>query len=289
MLFFRQSIQELRGRGTTSIHLHAGGAFASALEHSRLAFYEQGLSSSEAEQIGFKELYRCYGNVELEPARNGDKSIEGLVRALEAYYLEYSFGIDEYVPIKYPNGRRGIEFNFAVPIPGIEHPETGNPVLYVGRFDMLAVRNEDPEAIYVLDEKTGTSLGDQWRSQWDLDSQFTGYCWASRSYGIPVVGAVVRGIGLLKTKTTHAQAIILRPEWQVDRWLETLQYDVSEMIRAWKMKYFRQSLDKSACGAYGGCPMKTLCESPNPQPWVETHYRVVHWDPTEKKVVKKKV
>lgn len=281
-LFFRSTIQELRGRGSSSIHLHAGGAFASALEHSRLAFYEHGLPAPDAERIGFETLYREYGDVELEPARNGDKSLEGLVRALESYYLEYPFGLDAYVPIKYPNGRRGIEFTFAVPIPQLVHPQTGNPILYGGRFDMLAIRKEDPEAIYVLDEKTGTSLGDQWRSQWDLDSQFTGYCWASRSYGIPVVGAVVRGIGLLKTKTTHAEAIFLRPQWEVDRWLETLQYDVSEMIRAWKMKYFRMALDKSACGAYGGCPMKTLCSSPEPSRWIESHYQVVHWNPTEK-------
>src|SRR3990172_5087025 len=102
-------------------------------------------------------------------------------------------------------GEFGIEFSFAAAIPEVKHPETGDPILFCGRFDQLAEYNK---MLFVEDEKTTTSLGEQWRNNWDLDSQFTGYVWGAKQFGLPVVGAIVRGIGLLKTKTTHQEVIV---------------------------------------------------------------------------------
>lgn len=277
--FFRQTIQSVRLRGLPNIHLHAGGAFAKSLEVARVAFYEQGLTPAQAEEAGLRALYTAYGDVELEAARSGDKSLEGLIRAFESYMLEYPLGVTKIVPLTFPNGKIAVEFTFAVPIPDTVHPETGNPILYGGRFDMLGLYNNQ---IFVVDEKTTTALGERWARQWDLDSQFTGYCWAARSYGHLVVGAIIRGIGLLKTRTTHAEAIIYRPEWQINRWLEQLVDEVHDMIAAWKKQKFKRALDKKACDAYSGCAYKTLCETPDPERWLETHYEVRVWDPLAK-------
>lgn len=275
--FFRQAVQSVRGRGLPSIHLHAGGAFAKGLEVGRRAFYQHQQTQAQAEAAGLTALVEAYGtDTELDPARSGDKSLDGLIRAYESYMLEYPFGVTKLVPLQFPNGEVAVEFNFAIAIPETVHPETGDPILYGGRFDMVGVYNDQ---LFVVDEKTSTSLGERWARQWDLDSQFTGYCWAARGYGHLVAGAIIRGVGLLKTKTTHAEAIIYRPEWQVNRWLDQLIEEIGDMIKAWKRGRYKKTLDKKACDAYSGCPYKTLCETPEPDRWLSTHYHVVVWNP----------
>lgn len=91
---------------------------------------------------------------------------------------------------------------------------------------------------------------------------------------------------MLKTKTTHAEVLLFRPPWQIERWLMDFQYQIEDMIRQWKRKYYRLALDKSSCAAYGGCPYKTLCASPNPDQWILPYYDVQTWDPTAKEPLK---
>lgn len=287
--FYRGTIQELRLRLGGNIHLSAGGALAAGLEAARRAYYERQIDPLQAEEIGVQAAIDAYpADIDLAPAKSGDKSIDNVVKALRSYLNEYPLASDDFEPVYSAGGRRGIEFSFAQVIPGIVHPETGNPMLYGGRFDMLAQRRMERArsnaSVYVCDEKSSTALGDAWKQQWDLDAQPMGYVWASRSYGYPVVGALIRGIGLLKTKITHVEVIRLYSTWMIDRWLEQLQYDVEDMIRAWKRKYYRRALDKFQCAAYGGCTFKTMCESPNPDAWVAPNYSVVHWNPTKREI-----
>lgn len=275
--FFRASLQQVRLRGK-NIHLSAGGAFAKGLEVCRRRFFEDGWSVMQAEQAGLEALRESYPKVPMVPARNGDKSLENVEKAFGSYWLTYPLKDGPVLPMIYPNGQAAVEFRFCIAIPGTKHPETGDPILYAGRFDMLGLFKD---MLWVVDEKTATQLGDQWRNNWTLDSQFTGYCWAARQWGYPVAGAIVRGIGLLKTKITHEEVITYRPEWQIDRWLEQLQYEVEDMITAWKRKRFHKALDKHSCNAFGGCAYTLLCESPHPEQWLDNNYEVVHWNPLE--------
>ena len=276
--FFRSTIQGYRLK-QANIHLTAGGALATALEKARRLYYEEKVSALEAEAAGSKALVEAYGTDEMEPAKTGDKSLDGVDRAFESYMLEYPLTEEKLKPIMLPNGKAAIEFSFAQAIPGMLHPETGNPLLYGGRFDWIT---EYSDTLFVADEKTTSSLGDQWRRQWDLDSQFTGYCWGAQSFGYPVAGAIIRGVGLLKTKITHAEVIIYRPRWVIDRWMMNLQYTVEDMIRDWKRNYYRYAIDKSSCASYGECAFKQVCESQNPTPWLNTHYEVKRWNPLER-------
>jgi len=272
--FFIGHCQHLRIKGT-NIHLHAGASFAKGLEVCRKAFWDEGKSALEAEEIGLKALYTAYGDVVLEQGASGDKSVEGIVRGYESYWLEYPLGQDSTKPHKFANGKHGIEFSFGQGLE-INHPETGMPLLYAGRFDMLAEYNGQ---LWVQDEKTASQLGEQWNRNWDLDSQFTGYTWGAQSYGLPVVGAIIRGVGLLKTKVTHQEAIRFRPAWQIARWHEEMLYTITDMIRDWKRMHFVKSLDKSSCNSFGGCQYRHLCESPTPEKWVDSHYETVVWNP----------
>lgn len=275
---FFWSFIEQWGPSTPSIHLHAGGAFATSLEVARRSFYEQGHSEAESLRAGLEALIKAYGAVQAPVTKNGDKSIENVIRAYDSYFQRYGLTTDPIKPHKLPNGKCMIEFTFAIPT-DVPHPETGNPILYGGRSDMIGLMNG---ALYVTDEKTATQLGEQWANQWDLESQFTGYIKAAQDYGYFVAGAVIRGVGLLKTKITHSEAIIYRSTWQIDRWWGQLQRDIARMVASWKEGYYDLALSKNSCAAYGGCTFKMLCESPNPESWLPIHFRHRSWNPLEK-------
>ena len=257
---------------TPSVHLHAGGAFARGLEVARDSFYVQGQSAEDAVALGLAALIAYYGDFEC-PADSA-KSLERMCGAFEFYFQHYPLmeGVDE--PITLPSGRRGIEFSFANPLP-VDHPETGEPIIYCGRLDAIL---NFAGGVYLCDEKTTSQLGASWSRQWDLRSQFTGYAWGCREMGIRVDGALVRGISILKTKYDTQQAISYRPEWHVDRWLSETCDWIEDAIRMWKKKYWRHNLDHS-CAEYGGCSMRQICLTQDPQPWLETYFERRVWDP----------
>jgi len=271
---------------TPSIHLHAGAAFAKGIEMTRRGFYEQKLSIADARKLGVIELIKAYGDFETLP--DSTKSCERMVLGLIAYFDQYPLDSDYLKPYYSESAESyGIEFSFALPIEDetgspLLHPVTGNPLLYAGKFDMLGQAGEsakNPGALFVVDEKTTAQLGNSWLKQWGLDSQFTGYCWGARSYGLPVAGAVIRGVSFLKSGNGHAEATIFRPDWQIQRWHREMVRDVKRMIRAFETRDISMALDKSICGNYGGCSFSFLCESPNPQQWIPLHFQKNTWNP----------
>lgn len=263
-----------------SIHLHAGGAFAAGLEAARKAFFNAELPVEESIKVGAEELIRFWGD--FEAPEDSPKSRDRILDAFFEYFLEYPLGDDPIKPLRHEDGTHAIEFTFSVPLP-ISHPVTGNPLVYAGRFDMLAEFNH---TLFAVDEKTASQLGQHWMKQWDLDSQFTGYCWAAQQYGYPVAGAIIRGISILKTKFGHAQAIIYRPDWQIARWYDNLLWDIEQMLTLWhrarKKQFIPAALDKAVCGNYGGCTFHKLCTSRTPEAWMETDFTPRTWNPLTK-------
>jgi hypothetical protein len=257
-----------------SVHLHAGAAFAKGLEVGREAYYLDGKEEKDAVAIGLKALFEAYGDFEC-PADSA-KSLERMCGAYEYYFDQYPMSTDKAVPITLPSGKRGIEFSFAEPI-DIRHPETGNPIIYCGRMDMIA---DYAGGIYGEDDKTTSQLGATWSKQWDLRSQFTGYTWGAGKAGFPLNGFLVRGVSILKTKYDTQQAITYRPQWQIDRWYDQLLRDVEHFIHQWKSGKYDYNLDH-ACNEYGGCPFRQVCLSePSKQSnWLETGFEKRHWDP----------
>ena len=261
---------------SNSVHLVAGGAFASGIEAARRAFYVDGASPEDAEAAGMQALIHHYGDFEC-PADSA-KSLERMIGALEFYFFMYPLGNDGANPITLPNGTRGIEFSFAEPI-GINHPVTGEPILYTGRSDMIAER---AGGIYIYDEKTTSSLGASWGRQWEMRSQFTGYAWAAHRQGIKTAGAIVRGVSILKTKYDTLEVPTYRSQYEIDRWEEQLHRDVQRMIRMWEEGYWDYSLD-GGCNEYGGCSFTKVCKASNPEDWLPVYFEQRVWDPLLKK------
>lgn len=300
---FRQYVEHWKPK-TESVHLVAGGAFAKGIEVARKAYFE-GIAISGtpirsitpsgeplysvtwaeapcelgnqalAESLGVAALICAYGDFDCPP--DSAKSIERTAGALEFYYEQYPFGEDGANPITFPGGRRGIEFSFAEPL-SVQHPVTGNPILYTGRSDMVAEYNAGE---YVFDEKTASQLGASWPRQWELRSQFTGYVWAARRAGRPVTGAVVRGISILKTKYDTLQSITHRSPYEIDRWEQQTLRDLKRMIQCWQEGYWDWNIDH-ACAEYGGCTFTQVCKSANPETWLPMYFEQRVWDPLER-------
>lgn len=260
----------------TSVHLHAGASFAYGVEHVRRAFYEQGKPAEEAIGIGITKLLAYYGDYECPP--ESPKSAQRMAEALDFYFDVYRLGSDYIVPWTDGKGT-GIEFSFSFPLP-VPHPETGEPIIYSGRFDLLGENKRDG-TLFVVDEKTATQLGTQWAAQWELDSQFTGYCAGARMFGKPVVGAIIRGVSILKTKYDTKEAIVYRSNWEIERWYRQVVRDVKRLVDIWRhgTDEVNWKLDKAQCGAYGGCAFKTLCTSPQPERWKAVNFEPRVWHP----------
>lgn len=281
-----------------SVHLVAGGAFAKGIEVARRAFFEgvyeiptvsYGADSSRlvkwssetgtpgnkdfAESLGLAALVAAYGDFEC-PADSA-KSLERTAGALEFYFEQYPLGDDGMDPISLPDGRRGVEFSFATPI-GINHPVTGDPILYTGRADMLA---NFSNGIYIVDEKTTSSLGASWSRQWEMRGQFTGYQWAvEETLGVKTAGNIVRGVSILKTKYDTQQVLTYRSPFEIQRWLSQTRRDLVRMIHCWETGWWDFALD-SACGEYGGCSMTRVCKSDSPESWLPMYFEQRVWDP----------
>lgn len=291
---------------TESVHLVAGGAFAKGIEVARKVYFE-GLypnyvrvadehggtrpkqaegdlawlpgakgDSAAAEAAGLHALITAYGDFECPP--DSAKSLERTAGALEFYFSQYPLDTDSKVPVTFTDGRRGIEFSFALPL-DVVHPVTGDPILYTGRADMIA---EFAGGIYIVDEKTTSSLGASWSRQWEMRGQFSGYCWAAQQSGIQTQGTIIRGVSILKTKYDTQEAITNRAPHEIDRWKFQSERDITRAMAMWEEGYWDYALD-GACGEYGGCSLVDICKSPNPNDWLPVRFEQRVWDPLARK------
>lgn len=265
-----------RQPSSKSIHLHAGGAFAAACEAVRIARYHHQRTWRESLLDGTRVLMQRWGESDSVDLAGTGKSMENMVCALWSYFEHFGLDQDTIHPFIKHDGSPAVEHSFAIPIEGTKHPETGEPFLYVGRFDMLAERNG---ILYVVDEKTTSAMGEQWAKQWPLRGQFIGYAWAAQSFGHPVAGAIVRGTKITNSGNLgHAECLIQIPPYLIDKWLEQLKRDLNELTQCYTENRWDYEF-ASACGSYGGCPFQLVCESRFEDPWLDSNYESRTWNP----------
>lgn len=271
-----------------NVHLHAGKAWAAALERARMAYYGENQDQVTAQALGLEVLIQAYGDfIPPERGSGSNKSLDRLMEAFTYYFTAFPFADDPVQPHRTKEGKPMVEFNFALPIDAdnLLHPQTGEPILYAGRADMVATY---AGALSLYDDKTTSSLGATWANQWNRRSQFSAYAWAARHYNIPITQVVVRGIAILKTQINHAQAITVRTPHHVEEWHKQVIRDIKNAIAMWHEGYFDVNLSES-CSSYGGCMFLQPCMSNNPDPWLEGQFERRIWDPvnrTETKIIK---
>lgn len=260
MKFYYGYIRELDNI-TKSVHLVAGGAFARGLEVLRRSYYEQGMSQEDALVEGVIALIIEYGD--FDPPELENKTCYAMIASLIFYVDEYQLSADHVKPAMF-DGIASLEFSFAIPLP-ITHPDTGEAIIYVGRFDMFGKLQGSTNCVH--DDKTAGQLGKQWSAKWKLASQFTGYTWAANRYGHDSQTVIVRGISVLKSSNGTAESITYRPKWMVDRWYAQLLREIARMIDAYKTGLWDLNQSDS-CAAYGGCKFIDLCTSQEPEDWI---------------------
>lgn len=290
--FYHAHLLSLHPTGK-SIHLIAGGAFAAGMEAARRLVFARNRvdrpSHADILQAAYKAFAAEWGD--FQAPQGATKSFENTFGALEAYLKQYPPETDEVQPLTRSDGSPTVEFTFSIPLEEAPpHPETGDPFLFVGRFDLLGTLNS---LLAVEDEKTTSSIGFQWDAQWDLRGQFLGYLWACQQLGYRVNTAVIRGIGILKRDYKFATAIKQYPQHLIDRWYQQLLLDVQNISTAYRNVLAEpELLDQEfgfnfadSCSSYGGCAYSTLCLAKEPEAW-EDNFVKHRWDPLAKQPVK---
>lgn len=283
---YKAFIEHIRGiqPASKSIHLHFGGLIASALEIARNAFYLDGKSPEESIMQGSEYILENFGDWDEDDIR--PKTLKNCLWAFENYLRQaYPLGQDRFVPYEmHPGDRPMIEFSFALPME-VEHPVTGNPIMYSGRCDMIAADSKayskvsDAEQVWTVDEKTTQRMGATWAEQWRLRGQCIGYTWAAQCSGIPATGALVRGICVYKEKEPKfEQTFIQHNEAVIGNWYRQANDTLARMVNDWRRGYWPQDFDK-ACQEYDGCQYISTCELADPEPYYQVKYVERRWDP----------
>jgi hypothetical protein len=283
--FYNEFVLGLRPPGI-SIDLHAGGCFASAVEQTYRGIWEDQLPLSEALMRAQARFFIEWGDVEAPEWKRTAKTKDRVWEAVESYFSTYSPLTDHVRPYFNANGKPTFEYTFAIPLEDPDWPKhpSGEPFIYCGRFDMLGSYQDRP---CVRDEKTtGSSIGRNWASKWDLRSQFMGYVWACQQSDIDLDTVVVRGIAIQMTQIVHAEAIKIYSNQLVAKWYEQLRRDLWRLRRCWDSGYFDYNFGDS-CTVYDQCVFLNACASPNPENWF-TEFEVKHWSPLDKNPAKLK-
>lgn len=258
-----------------SIHLHAGGAFAHAVETVRKAFYLEGKALDTALFDGWRALINYWGDYDEVPSEGSGsyKDFINVSAALFDYFRNYNPETDYIQPYRKHDGSPAVEFTFSIPLP-INHPDTGNPLIYAGRCDMIGEYQGSP---CVVDEKTSYTFANDWAKNFSMRGQFIGYTWAAQHFEIPVNMCIVRGIAIQQKSIKHLEAILTFPKWQIERWQSNMIDKVQMLVDCWKKKDFPLNYGNE-CSAYGGCPTIDLCQSKNPEMWIDSFDRR-KWNP----------
>lgn len=294
--FFLEYILHLAPEAKSG-HLIAGGACASAFQAIRHAYFFQEADEETALGEGWRAFQLAWGDYDMEGV--GAKSFINTWAAVESYFDEYPLAKDYLRPVRKPDGTPAIEYTFAIPTE-IKSPTTGDPILYGGRFDMLAQRDNSH---VVVDEKTTSSIMGNWAKQWQMRGQFLGYVFAAQMNGFQCNEAVVRGIAIQKTQIKHAEVPILYSNHQLEHWWTNLFHTLREMTNRYEAMQtiidsaLHQQHDPEAtlarvhqcwsydfgeiCGSYGGCHFIPLCSRKEPWEWY-TDYAHRIWNPLER-------
>lgn len=291
---FLSHFLHLKPRGT-QVHLDAGKVYALGLEQFRLAYWSEDSpikGDSEACKLhGLRAMIKAWGyDEDAERAfSTTNKSFHRIVELYLGYFNHFGIKTDCMEPYLL-NGKPAVECSFSIPLE-INHPDTGDPLLFHGRFDTLSVYMG---AVFGHDDKTASQLGATWPSKWELRSQFSGYVYGAKQMGLPVVGMVVRGAACYANGVGYAESITRRTDKELDQWYNDVHVIAEAMISCYLQAKDRESsvhriIDlmpsfpamgkfNESCNAYSGCEFRDMCKSSVPARCLDQFVTRV-WDP----------
>lgn len=291
--FFWEYILCLRPRGR-KIDLVAGGAFAAGLEAAYVARYSRNLNLTNCLMSAYCAFRHSWGDFPLEDSASPGKTFARTFQAIIDYLHRYPFDTDHVRPMLRHDGTPMFEFSFSVPLTetvigptGVEHhfplhPDTGDPFLYVGRFDSFGTLSDK---LVIRDEKTmGRAPDRNWSDKYNLRNQFIGYTWGAQCYGFLVDTVVVRGITIQKTQFQHIEALKIYPPELIEKFLSQLSRDLFRLCDCYTSDYFDYDFGDSCTAFNRPCSFMDLCTAARPEIWFGDYDRE-RWDPLNRQSI----
>lgn len=194
-----------------------------------------------------------------------------LFRALVWYFDNYRQ--DHLQVITLSDGMAAVEHSFRVPIG--ETLADGTPLLLSGHFDKVVDFNG---SLYVSDVKSTKSITHQWRREFDLSHQMTGYTLGGK-IGLhqPVQGVFIDAVCLQVGGVKFNRFPTHRSESQLKEFIRTLKYIADQAEMWYEQDYY--PMNTSACMF---CKYKEVCSQPPEfrQMHLNTYFRrSVAWNP----------
>ena len=148
--------------------------------------------------------------------------------------------------------------------------ELTSDIIFCGKVDLVVEMFGD---LYVLDHKTASNFRNTVARP---NNQFTGYIYALRVLGVPVTGAILNLIAVLKTKQDFHRIITTRQEWELTEWKRWV-CDTKQLIDI-ATQYDDFSKYTHSCWQ---CSYKKLCNSSSEslQTMIDSKYKQEKWEP----------
>lgn len=252
-----------------NIHFISGGAFAKGLEVARRQFYLQGKSSEDSIACGLEALWQYYGKPDI-PDELNPKPWDLMSTALVGYFDKYKLGEDFVKPFMV-EGALTVEFSFSCPLP-INHPTTGLPLLYCGRFDAIG---DYRGALFICDEKTSGRFS-YTNDKWDMRGQFLGYTWGAEEHGLKIAGTIVREVAVRSSgDVDFKEDMIFHAPWEIKRWERETVRTIQRMIEVWRTDSWSYDFGDSC----ERCSYHRLCKSEDWKTFVNPYYKKSTWNP----------
>lgn len=267
---------------TTSVHLLFGGIYASALEN----FYKYralGDSIDEAEIKVVREAMiaswdsdrNCALTFE-HTAKTRPNLIRTIVWYIEQFAVESDDGLQTY---HLADGKPAVELSFSV--------ELNSNILYCGHLDRVVQMSDE---FYVMDQKTtGGTVGTYYFDSFKPNNQMSGYALAGQiMLHSPVRGVIIDAAQIAVNFTRFERGITSRSKDELDEWLQNTVYTIEQfqsLTRRAGDDEKKWPMNPTACGNYGGCEFRTLCQrSPKVREnYIKSDFVPHNWDPVKER------
>jgi len=275
--------------------------FGSAFHAAVAAYYNHRASTNYARQAidvarkearhAFLDAVRSAGADALPLSADSDekRSVERGLYLVDAYITKWQEFDINWVDVFRPDtGAPYIEIGFAVYF----MEWRGKPVVLVGKIDRIR-RNRVDDRLYNWETKTTGSNVTHFAQSRRPNHQLTGYAWACRELlHLDIAGTILdviyvsdRKIGGkfpngIDIEKDFGRFETRRSPTDIDEFLYDLKLVTESFLRLRDEKQRRWHRNApAACGMYGGCHFREICESNLNSVVIKSKYKIERWEP----------
>jgi len=163
-------------------------------------------------------------------------------------------------------------------------------IIRVEDEETMCISVDDPSGLYVTEKHivthntTGGTIGPYFFDQFRMDNQMSLYTLAGQAIlNSPIKGVLIDGAQIAVGFTRFERGFTYRTKEQLDEWLETALEIIHRTRSYTALGKFPMNL--SACGNYGGCPFKKICETTpsHRDEVIKAEFRPKLWDPLSRR------